>query len=430
MAKINITLNNKNYSIEESSLSEAINALQTHLSTTMSGTGATINFGDTSYSVDSTKLSAATAQFVSHLGKISGNGSKVIVGGVEYSIGSDKVSGAIGELETVFDELSKPTLNEYGFYYNRLYTGCVDGANIAFLYREDGTLYLISVDYTRVVDTGSYTVNGNTIINNASSGTIPTTISSNGSELQCAALGASFILDELNTTDEDYIYMYNSSLGGYGVTPIDRTKAEYGAIKPSINGINTVCITPNAFAYCDNLTTVTIPDGVTTIGDSAFEACTSLTSVTIPDGVTTIGNSAFFYCTSLTTMTIGDGVTTIGTGAFEACTSLTNITIPNSVTNIGGSAFYECDSLTTLTIPDSVTTLEGGVIYGCDNLTTLTIGAGVTTIVENAISYCDKLVSITFNGSVEQWNAITFGSGWNTSIPATHIQCSDGQVKI
>ncbi|MBE6594490.1 MAG: leucine-rich repeat domain-containing protein, partial [Ruminococcaceae bacterium] len=94
-----------------------------------------------------------------------------------------------------------------------------------------------------------------------------------------------------------------------------------------------------AFYNCTGLTSVTIGDGVTSIGDSAFRGCLSLTSINIPDGVTSIGNSAFYGCTILTSVTIGDGVISIGYSAFRFCSSLTSINIPNSVTSIANWAF-------------------------------------------------------------------------------------------
>ena len=105
--------------------------------------------------------------------------------------------------------------------------------------------------------------------------------------------------------------------------------------------------TLNSFAPA-GLSEYTIPNSVTTIGESAFEGCDSLTSVTIPDSVTTIGDEAFRYCSSLTSATIGDSVTTIGDYAFGSCSSLTSVTIPDSVTTIGACAFYYCSSLTSV----------------------------------------------------------------------------------
>ena len=105
MAKTNISFNNNNYNIDDSALSTATSALQSHFSTVMNGTGATIKLGGQSYGIDAAKLSAATTEFVTHLGTIAGSGSKVKVGGVEYGIGTDKVSGAVSELEAVLGGL-------------------------------------------------------------------------------------------------------------------------------------------------------------------------------------------------------------------------------------------------------------------------------------------------------------------------------------
>lgn len=126
MAKTNISFNNKNYSIDEASLSTATAALQSHLSTVMNGTGAVINLGGVSYNVDSAKLLAATNDFISHLGTVAGSGKKVVINGVEYNVDSDKMASAISELHTVLgglhtddgDDGALPEKNEYGFYYN------------------------------------------------------------------------------------------------------------------------------------------------------------------------------------------------------------------------------------------------------------------------------------------------------------------------
>ena len=108
-----------------------------------------------------------------------------------------------------------------------------------------------------------------------------------------------------------------------------------------------------AFENCKSLTSVTIPDGVTGIGESAFCNCTSLTSITISDSVKGIGNWAFCGCTNLTDIKIPGSVTWISNWAFIGCTSLTSITISDSVTWIGERAFYNCTSLENIDIPDS-----------------------------------------------------------------------------
>ena len=99
------------------------------------------------------------------------------------------------------------------------------------------------------------------------------------------------------------------------------------------------------------VTSVTIPNGVTSIGEDAFFNCISLDSVTIGNSVTSIGDTAFGYCTSLASITIPDSVTSIGEYVFLGCTSLASITIPDSVTSMGNYAFESCTSLTSVTLP-------------------------------------------------------------------------------
>ena len=150
-----------------------------------------------------------------------------------------------------------------------------------------------------------------------------------------------------------------------------------------------------AFSGCSGLTSVTIGNSVTSIGYSAFEKCSSLTSVTIGNSVTSIGMYAFSGCTGLTSITIPDSVTSIGNSAFRDCTGLTSITIPDSVTSIDNSAFRDCTGLTSITIPDSVTSIYNSAFLGCTGLTSITIPNSVTSIGEGAFAGCNGLTSIT-----------------------------------
>ncbi len=129
MAKININLNNKTYSIDESTLDTATAELKSHLSITMNGTGAAISLGGIAYNVDSAKLSAAQNDFTSHLSTISGSGFKVAIGGVEYSVDSTNVSSAFDELESTLGDLSSSTLEPIFFDGNTegLETGSLGG---------------------------------------------------------------------------------------------------------------------------------------------------------------------------------------------------------------------------------------------------------------------------------------------------------------
>ena len=165
----------------------------------------------------------------------------------------------------------------------------------------------------------------------------------------------------------------------------------------------------------------TIPDNVTSIGESAFEDCASLTSVTISDSVTSIGDWAFYNCKSLTSVTIPDSVTSIGDNAFEDCSSLTSVTIPDSVTSIGNAAFRDCSSLTNVTIPDSVTSICDYTFHWCTSLTSVTIPNSVTSIGICAFEYCSSLTDVYYAGSEAQWKAISISSNGNDDLLTANI---------
>ncbi len=244
------------------------------------------------------------------------------------------------------------------------------------------------------------------------------------------------------------------------------------AAKTDISGayvINngTKVIAGDAFYCCENLVSVTIPDSVTSIGESAFYLCTSLASITIPDSVTSIGSGAFsntayyndesnwlkgvlyidkcligaktdisgayvinndtrviasgafFGCASLESVTISDSVTNIGDYAFAYCGSLESVTMPDSVTEITYGAFRSCTSLTEITLPDSVTSISDQSFNGCSSLASITIPNRVTTIGGYAFYTCLALSDVYYIGSEKEWNAIDIGPKNDSLLNAT-----------
>ena len=155
---------------------------------------------------------------------------------------------------------------------------------------------------------------------------------------------------------------------------------------------------------CTGLTSVTIPNSVTSIREGAFAGCTALTSFTIPSNVTSIGDYAFVGCSGLTSVTIPNSVTSIGGDSFFSCSGLTSVTIPNSVTSIGEEAFRDCIGLTSITIPNSVTSIGEGAFLSCSALTEIIVSEENSTFSSNegVLFSKDKTILVTFPSSKSQ----------------------------
>ncbi len=232
------------------------------------------------------------------------------------------------------------------------------------------------------------------------------------------------------SAEQDGDYTYSVENGNATITKYNGSGGDI-TIPSTLGGYPVTIIGDFAF-YQRDITSITIPDSVISIGDSAFYNRSGLKSITIPNSVTNIGSDAFGYCYNLTSVTIGNSVTSIGNYAFRGCNSLkdvnitdlsawckitfddtssnplyyahklylnnkliTNLVIPNDVTSIKNSVFSGYSSLTSITIPDSVISIGESAFEGCSSLTSINIPDGVTSIGKSAFEGCSSLTSIT-----------------------------------
>lgn len=187
-----------------------------------------------------------------------------------------------------------------------------------------------------------------------------------------------------------------------------------------------VAIAAEAFSENNSITSIKIPDGVSSIGDKAFWCNFKLTNVTLSDSVSSIGSEAFSGCSELNSINMPLSLKEIGEGAFENCnkitdlvlpnslekigdgafsiTGITSIELPNSITAMGQNVFWGCTNLKSLIIPKSVQTSEF-LLTGCDNLLTLTIPKSITSL---SIMQCPKLTYIYYEGTQEDWSKVEY----------------------
>ncbi len=289
--------------------------------------------------------------------------------------------------------------------------------------------------------------------------------------------------DEWYEIDTDYIGYVNVIFeskserpyyvsGNYGENLTFKLYAT-GELEISGSGDMANCEYPSTYwwSFEEIITSVTLSDGITSIGDYAFYECTALENITIPDSVTSIGVSAFAGCTALENITIPESVTSIGEGAFVECTAIESILIPESVTSIGDFAFFECTSLNNISISEKAINIggyafsytgyyndennwENDVLYigkhlidakdtikgsykikegtltiaeyvfdDCNELTSVTIPDTVTHICDYAFYYCNNLGSVYIPSSVTSIGVNILADSRNSYICSDDEEC-------
>ena len=165
-------------------------------------------------------------------------------------------------------------------------------------------------------------------------------------------------------------------------------------------GIISVCA--SAFANCTGLTSVTLPNSITELGNAMFYGCTNLRYVNIPENVESIPQDIFWRCSSLQEIKIPEGVSSIGIYAFYYCENLQEIVIPESVKTIGHGAFIRCSQVPSFEIPSGVKTIESAVFQSCLGMKSFTVHKGLKSVSHSVFSNCTALTDVYYMGTQKE----------------------------
>lgn len=188
--------------------------------------------------------------------------------------------------------------------------------------------------------------------------------------------------------------------------------------------INVIGIAEDAFYRCDDVTSISLPEGIKTIENSAFESISGLTEIVVPASVTSIGKCAFSDCEnlrevvllpqmesipedmfescgSLTTVNIPTSVKILEPGCFSACTSLRDIHLPEGLEKIGMAAFEMCSTLENINIPATVKDIDTRAFGSCSSLKRIVLPEGLEYVPTECFEYCENLQEVVIPASVK-----------------------------
>lgn len=211
---------------------------------------------------------------------------------------------------------------------------------------------------------------------------------------------------------------YTPVADGWSVAGIGGCTDKDIVIPREYEGVPVVGIDMLAFAGKE-ITSVEIPDSVTTIGLGAFSTCVSLTEVVFPKNLRSIGDYAFSSCDGLTSIVLPDGLASIGSSSFEGCYNLAEVVFPDHLQGIGARAFVYCSALTEIVLPDGLMNIGEKAFFGCNNLACVVLGNSVTNIGKSAFESCRSLKEITIPASVKNIGDDSFK---NCNVECVNIQ--------
>lgn len=262
--------------------------------------------------------------------------------------------------------------------------------------------------------------------------------------------GICTICNELVGATEGIIYAISADNKYYEVIGYDGVATRI-QIPSEHNGLPVKSIYKDSFYNNNIITSIIIPESITSIGDNAFRECNNLTKVVIGDNVATIGSSAFSGCNRLEFLDMGNSITSIGGDAFRDCSRLSSVNLPNTITIIEGWVFDGCENLvlneynngkyignksnpylvligvtsntiTSFEIHSDTHIIAGTAFYDCGRLSNVIIHTNTISIGMYAFAWCESLMEIKFTGTSNQWDAIHKSVMWNIGTATYNVK--------
>lgn len=259
--------------------------------------------------------------------------------------------------------------------------------------------------------------------NNTYSGSIsvPETVTNNGTEYSVTKIGEYAFQGSAVTS----VSMPEciTSIGQYACNECG--SLETVVLPTNLDDFSGWCI----FRNCRNLKNIAIPENVTEIPNGTFINCSSLAAITIPQGVSEIGSNAFYGCSSLTSIEIPEGVEYLYEQVFYGCTALESVKLPQNLLQIGNNCFYKCGALSDISLPSSIEIIAEGAFYNCENLASPTLPASLRTLGKSAFQYCRNITTIVLPDGVAYIPGLCFygcSSLESVTIPESLTTLGDG----
>ena len=219
-----------------------------------------------------------------------------------------------------------------------------------------------------------------------------------GAFVGCLNIDFSFaeVLNNYSYSDDTKI-LFNADKSVLYAYPAAQKNIETADLPASVTSI-----ADYAFAYCENLESITLADTIQTVGKGIFKNCTNLTSCIIPQNVTQIATESFFNCEKLANIPLSNKIKAIEDYAFSACKSLANITLPENLEKLGKGVFADCESLTTITLPQNITNISDFLFQCCSNLTEVILPRSLEYIGNYAFAHCTKIENLALPQNLQE----------------------------